>query len=99
MMKIYFEDQGQDVLWWIVNEKGIVIDCNLQEWCWLRCIVLDHETLKEGGTLQYYSNKGKFSFKYLVVRVVDLVEMKELISEMVDEIEQDSKVENGGLKP
>ncbi len=27
MKRVYFEDHGQDFLWWDVNEDGLVVDC------------------------------------------------------------------------
>jgi hypothetical protein len=93
MKKIYFEDKGQDALWWIINKKGVVIDCNLQLWKWKGCLVLDPQTIKEGDNLRYFSQKGKFSFKYPVIKVLDLVEMGEQIAEMVADLNQDSKAE------
>ena len=32
--RIYFEDEGQDILWWDVDESGIVRACNMQGWVW-----------------------------------------------------------------
>lgn len=34
MQKIYFEDDGQDVLWWLIDDHGIVQACDMQEWMW-----------------------------------------------------------------
>lgn len=43
MKKIYFEDEGQDVLWWIIDDKGIVKACDMQEWVWKGTEVLSTE--------------------------------------------------------
>jgi hypothetical protein len=34
MVRIHFKDDGQDILWWEVNDEGIVEKCNLQELIW-----------------------------------------------------------------
>ncbi|MDP2729172.1 MAG: hypothetical protein Q8O55_01660 [Dehalococcoidales bacterium] len=34
MVRIHFEDDGQDILWWDIDEHGVVQACNMQEWVW-----------------------------------------------------------------
>jgi hypothetical protein len=34
MKKIYFEDDFQDVLWWLIDDQGIVQACDMQGWVW-----------------------------------------------------------------
>ena len=34
MKKIHFEDNGQGLLWFVIDENGIVIDCNTQKDIW-----------------------------------------------------------------
>ncbi len=34
MRKIHFEDDGQDVLWWLIDEKGIVQAADMQWLVW-----------------------------------------------------------------
>lgn len=49
--KIYFEDKGQDFLWWIIDEFGLVIDCGpFQGFVWIGSTV-DLDTIKEGSNL------------------------------------------------
>jgi hypothetical protein len=48
--KIFFEDRGQDFLWWVVDDKGAVIDCGpFQFDIWTKCTVLNHAFLFVGG--------------------------------------------------
>ncbi len=35
MLRIHFKDEGQDVLWWDVDSKGVVQSCNMQAWAWV----------------------------------------------------------------
>ena len=35
MVRIHFKDDGQDILWWDVDEKGIVKQCNMQGQVWI----------------------------------------------------------------
>jgi hypothetical protein len=39
MKRIHFIDDGQDILWWDIDEKGVVQDCNLQVDVWKGTIV------------------------------------------------------------
>jgi hypothetical protein len=34
MRKIHFEDDGQDVLWWLIDDRGVVQACDMQEAIW-----------------------------------------------------------------
>lgn len=34
MIRIHFKDDGQDILWWDIDEKGIVQASNMQGWVW-----------------------------------------------------------------
>ena len=40
IIRINFEDQGQDILWWDVDEDGKVIACNAQDLVWYGTHVL-----------------------------------------------------------
>lgn len=33
-VRFHFKDDGQDIQWWEVDEKGFVLNCNLQGWVW-----------------------------------------------------------------
>lgn len=48
--RIHFEDQGQDFLWWDINELDEVIDCGpFQASVWVGCqLIIDNE----GGLLE-----------------------------------------------
>jgi hypothetical protein len=40
--RIFFEDQGQDFLWWDLNHELKVVDCGpFQASVWVGCIVID----------------------------------------------------------
>ena len=41
IIRINFEDQDQDILWWDVDEDGYVIGCNAQDSTWYRTLVLN----------------------------------------------------------
>jgi hypothetical protein len=30
MQRIHFKDDGQDILWWDIDDEGVVVDCNAQ---------------------------------------------------------------------
>jgi len=34
MQRIHFKDDGQDILWWDIDDEGVVVDCNAQVWVW-----------------------------------------------------------------
>jgi len=52
MKKIYFEDQGQDFLWWVINKDGLVTDCGpFQKQVWTGNTVVDHDHIKVGETI------------------------------------------------
>jgi hypothetical protein len=39
VQKIHFKDDGQDILWWIIDEKGVVQSCNMQGNVWNGTVV------------------------------------------------------------
>ena len=41
VIRINFEDKGQDIIWWNVDEDGYVISCNAQEDTWYGTLVLN----------------------------------------------------------
>jgi hypothetical protein len=47
-MRLDFEDNGQDLLWVVLDKNGFVIDCNAQTWCWVCGRVPDFRTLIVG---------------------------------------------------
>lgn len=34
MLRVHFKDEGQDILWWDIDNDGVVQACNMQEWVW-----------------------------------------------------------------
>jgi len=34
MIRVHFQDDAQDCLWWDINEEGVVEDCDMQTWLW-----------------------------------------------------------------
>lgn len=57
--KINFEDNGQDFLWWTINERGLVVDCGpFQASVWCGSIVVDTELLQPGDPVDFVSRHG-----------------------------------------
>lgn len=52
-MKIHFEDKGQDLLWWELNDEGEVTNSNMQEWLWKGCKVCNHVDIKQGDKVDF----------------------------------------------
>lgn len=79
MKKIYFEDDGQDVLWWLIDDQGIVQACNLQEAIWkgLEVIMTERsanlDDVQPGDHLVFIFKNGKpGTFIHAVEKVKEL---------------------------
>ncbi|MBA7482648.1 hypothetical protein ES705_18288 [subsurface metagenome] len=81
MIRIHFKDDGQDILWWDVNEEGVVERCNLQEQIWPGTKVIGSsggavqpQDIKPGEKLLviYQSGRGG-EFIHPVTKVENLV--------------------------
>ncbi|MDH0894393.1 MULTISPECIES: hypothetical protein [unclassified Pseudomonas] len=69
---IEFQDHGQDLLWWITDEAGKVIDCGpYQADLWCRMTVTNLAALKVGAAVEY-GGHGSGSIKYPVAHVIQL---------------------------
>lgn len=85
MIRIHFKDDGQDILWWDVNEEGIVEQCNLQGQVWNGTQVIGStagavkpQDVKPGDKLICIYKGGRGGeFIHPVVRVEALVKAKE----------------------
>lgn len=59
MKKLYFEDKGQDFLWWVVDENGVVTDCGpFQASLWVGNTVIAPELLLVGDQPEFISKQG-----------------------------------------
>lgn len=59
MLRIHFKDDGQDVLWWDIDDHGIVQACNMQEWIWKGTKVMMNKPIKKGRILSCEFTSGK----------------------------------------
>lgn len=59
LIKIIFEDHGQDVTSWTLNSKGMVIDSNLQPSIWTGSVVKDPLALQVGVKVLFIDRLGK----------------------------------------
>jgi hypothetical protein len=60
--RIYFEDHGQDFLWWDINQDGDVVDCGpFQASVWVGCEIFDDSEsgLLEGDRPCFINKKGE----------------------------------------
>jgi hypothetical protein len=76
--RIHFKDDGQDILWWDIDEKGVVIACNAQEWVWKGTQVMmdDLSKIKKGMQLRCAFTKiGVSTFIHPVVKVEKIKEV------------------------
>ena len=76
MKKIYFEDDQQDVLWWIIDDKGIVVASDMQENIWAGTEVsmtdndINIENIKPGDHLVgVFKDKTPMLFGYAVEKI------------------------------
>ncbi|MEN5434123.1 hypothetical protein ABE545_10810 [Sphingobacterium faecium] len=72
MKKIYFEDQGQDILWWEIGAYGIVSACGpFQGSIWIGSEVIAHEFLKVGDQLEFISKfrDGLRTLRYKIEKI------------------------------
>ncbi|HAZ00683.1 MAG: hypothetical protein A2W90_14495 [Bacteroidetes bacterium GWF2_42_66] len=71
--KIYFEDHGQDFLWWIIDENGTVIDCGpFQASVWVDCKVLNNE-IEIGEFVVFETKVGDImELKYSIEKIEEL---------------------------
>lgn len=71
MKKIYFEDHGQDFLWWTIDRDGFVIDCGpFQASVWVGSQVLQPYNLKVGGEVDFNTKRGSLlTLKYKIKKI------------------------------
>lgn len=75
--KLHFEDQGQDFLWWEINEEEEVVDCGpFQASIWVGCqLITDSETgLVEGDCPVFMNKQGEM--KQLLYKVEEIEELE-----------------------
>lgn len=74
--KLHFEDQGQDFLWWEINEEEEVVDCGpFQASVWVGCqLVNDAETgIVEGDYPVFMTKTGDFlHLNYKIERIEEM---------------------------
>lgn len=53
MRRIYFEDDGQDFLWWDLDDENNVVDCGpFQAWLWVGSWCVD-SSITVGSNIQF----------------------------------------------
>jgi hypothetical protein len=80
--KIFFEDRGQDFLWWVVDDKGAVIDCGpFQATVWTKCTVLNHDRLFVGGgvLIKTPQEEKPLTINYLIESIETLKAKKPVV--------------------
>lgn len=74
--RIHFEDQGQDFLWWDINELDEVIDCGpFQASVWVGCqLIIDSESeLLEGDRPFFMNQDGDLlELNYAIEKIEEL---------------------------
>ncbi len=74
--RIHFEDQGQDFLWWDINELDEVIDCGpFQASVWVGCqLIIDNEGgLLEGDRPFFVNQDGEMmQLNYAIEQIEEL---------------------------
>lgn len=74
--KLHFEDQGQDFLWWEIDEHGKVVDCGpFQASVWVGSVIIDDsETgLTEGDRPLFFSKHGQeLRLNYQIERIEEM---------------------------
>lgn len=70
--KIYFEDHGQDFLWWEIDSEGIVVDAGpFQSSIWTGCIVEIKPEIKSGDRVVFITkNDQVLQLNYPVSKIV-----------------------------
>lgn len=69
VMRLHFEDHGQDFLWWELDRSGKVIGVNLQQFAWIGCKVLGPHTLRKGSTVHYERDGAGHNIRYPLTKV------------------------------
>lgn len=77
MKKIHFEDNGQDFLWWEIDQDGVVVGCGpFQASIWVGSTVINHSRLRAGGPVYFISNQGQ---KLTLIHKIKKIENNEHI--------------------
>lgn len=72
MKKIHFDDQGQDLLWFIINTETELVESagpfhnSVYEGAWI-----PNFNLKEGDFIEYSNKFGPGTIKYPIVKIED----------------------------
>lgn len=70
--RIHFEDQGQDFLWWDIDEDDVVVDCGpFQGSIWIGTQIIDDSEsgLIEGDRVLIEHKYGSQLIKYPIERI------------------------------
>ena len=69
VVRLHFEDHGQDFLWWDLDQSGKVIGVNLQQFAWIGCKVLGSHTLRKGSIVHYERDGTGHNIRYPLTKV------------------------------
>lgn len=67
--RIEFKDEGQVLLWWVIDAGGEVLLVNDQVWIW-RGTIVDLESIEIGEQIRYLDSEGKKHFYDVVVEKI-----------------------------
>jgi len=73
MLKIFFKNIGQNLLWVVVDESGYITDCNTKKSSWLHCHVKcqkpDIKFLNPGEWVYISRDNDKVRYPYEVEKI------------------------------
>lgn len=71
MTRVHFEDQGQDFLWWDIDNDGVVQAAGpFQNEIWKGCVTDTPDTLEKGERLLFIDQFGKeMQLKYPITNI------------------------------
>jgi hypothetical protein len=69
MIRVYFKDEGQDCLWWDI-ENGEVVACDMQAWAWVGTRVDMKKDLRVDNKLDVtFTDGSKGTWKHPIEKI------------------------------
>jgi hypothetical protein len=72
MKKIYFVDKWQDLLWVVIDDKGVITDCNMQGFVWIGMRVVLKKLAIGKGIVMLDSELGLTRYDFVVEKIETL---------------------------
>lgn len=70
MVKVHFEDKGQDILWWVIDEGGVIVDAGpYQKEIWVNCVTEFPEDIYQYQHLPVFDGDSEKRFEYAVIEI------------------------------